>query len=89
MEWSASPIGIDASRWVSRSGCRTVLVVAHTITSCQRLLDVIEYVESDPRVQLVFTVAPDVFNPHVRRFLDRLGALVLPWHQAVREQFDL
>ncbi|KIR64605.1 hypothetical protein [Micromonospora haikouensis] len=89
LEWSASPIGIDASRWVSRSGCRTVLVVAHTITSCQRLLDVIEYVESDPRVQLVFTVAPDVFNPHVRRFLDRLGALVLPWHQAVRERFDL
>ncbi|WBB73060.1 hypothetical protein O7602_25760 [Micromonospora sp. WMMD1128] len=63
--------------------------MAHTIASCRRLLDVIEYVESDPRVQLVFTVAPDVFNHQVKRFLDRLGALVLPWHQAVRERFDL
>ncbi|MEV4846984.1 hypothetical protein AB0K20_27655 [Micromonospora matsumotoense] len=88
-EWPPAPVGIDASRWVSRSGCRTALVVAHTIASCHRLLDVIEYIESDPRVQVVFTVAPDVFNQQVKRLLDRLGALVLPWHQAVREQFDL
>ncbi|WFE63679.1 hypothetical protein [Micromonospora sp. WMMD714] len=89
LEWSSTPVGIDASRWVSRSGCRTVLVVAHTIASCHRLLDVVEHIESDPRIQLVFTVAPDVFNHHVTRLLDRLGALVLPWHQAVRERFDL
>ncbi|WP_432902803.1 hypothetical protein ACQP1S_03235 [Micromonospora matsumotoense] len=89
LEWSSAPVGIDASRWVSRAGCRTVLVVTHTIASCQRLLDVVEYVESDPRVQLVFTVAPDVFNHQVKGFLDRLGAFVLPWHQAVRERFDL
>lgn len=89
LEWSSTTIGIDADRWASRSGCRTVLVVAHTIASCRRLLDVIEHVESDPRVQLVFTVAPDVFNLQVRPFLNRLGALVLPWHQAVRERFDL
>ncbi|MEV4521698.1 hypothetical protein AB0J77_15830 [Micromonospora tulbaghiae] len=89
LEWPSAPIGIDASRWTSRPGCRTVLVVAHTIASCQRLLDVIEHVESDPRVQLLFTVAPDVFNHQVKRFLDRLGALVLPWQQAIREQFDL
>ncbi|WP_144056861.1 hypothetical protein [Micromonospora lupini] len=63
--------------------------MAHSIASCQRLLDVIEYVESDPRVQLVFTVAPDVFNHQVKRLLDRLDALVLPWHQAIRERFDL
>ncbi|MEU8372137.1 hypothetical protein AB0C22_03335 [Micromonospora sp. NPDC048894] len=89
LEWSPAPVGIDASRWVSRSGCRPTLVVAHTIASCQRLLDVIGYVEGDPRVQVVFTVAPDVFNHQVARFLDRLGALVLPWYQAVREHFDL
>lgn len=88
-EWSRVPIGIDASRWVTRIGCRTVLIVAHTIVSCQRLLDVAELLEEDPRVQTVFTVPPDAFNPGVTQHLRRLGALVLPWEQAVRERFDL
>lgn len=83
------PIGIDADRWVTRGGCRTVLVVVHTIVSCQRLLDVIDLVESDHRVQAVFTVAPDIFNRGVENYFDELGALVIPWSQAVRERFDL
>ncbi|GHJ10448.1 hypothetical protein TPA0907_48150 [Micromonospora humidisoli] len=87
--WPPAPIGIDADRWVTRSGCHTVLVVTHTLASCHRLLDVIGYVESDPRVQVVFTIAPDVFNHRVEQLLDGLGALVLPWQQAVRERFDL
>ena len=88
-EWTSVPIGIDAHRWVTRAGCRTVLVIAHTIVSCQRLLDVVDLVESDPRVQVVFTVAPDVFNGGVEDYLHQLGALVLPWPQAARERFDL
>ncbi|WP_326557136.1 hypothetical protein [Micromonospora sp. NBC_01796] len=63
--------------------------MAHTIASCHRLLDVIDYVEGDPRVQVVFTVGPDTFNHQVARYLERHGALVLPWQQAVRERFDL
>ncbi|WDZ87288.1 hypothetical protein [Micromonospora cathayae] len=74
---------------MTRSVSRTALVVVHTMASCQRLLDVVGPVEEDPRVQVVFTVAPDVFNRPVARFLDRLGALVLPWEMAVRERFDL
>jgi hypothetical protein len=89
VEWLAVPVGIDAHRWVSRVGCRNVLVVVHTVTSCHRLLDVVDLVETDPRVQVVFTVAPDAFNHGVARFLDRLDALVLPWHQAARSRFDL
>jgi len=88
-DWLSIPIGIDAERWVTRAGCRTVLAVAHTVTSTQRLIDVVDYVESDPRVQVVFTVAPDAFNHPVSAYLHRLGALVLPWEQAVRERFDL
>jgi hypothetical protein len=88
-EWLPAPIGIDASRWTSRAGCRTVLVVVHSLVSCQRLLDVVDYVESDPRVQVVFTVAPDTFNHEVAAHLQRLGALVLSWRQATRERFDL
>jgi hypothetical protein len=66
-----------------------VLVVAHTIVSCQRLLDVVEYVESDPRVQMVFTVAPGAFSNDVHRYLWDLDPAVVPWGQAVRERFDL
>jgi hypothetical protein len=65
------------------------LIVAHTIVSCHRLLDVAELLEEDPRVQTVFTVPPDAFNRGVARYLRCLGALVLPWSQAIRERFDL
>ncbi|MFY1638291.1 hypothetical protein ACN27F_34240 [Solwaraspora sp. WMMB335] len=59
------------------------------MASSQRLLDVIEYVEEDPRVQVVFTVAPDVFNRGVAEYLESLGALLLPWQQAINHHFDL
>jgi hypothetical protein len=52
-------------------------------------LDVAVHLEEDPRLQVVYTVAPDMFNGPVPRYLERLGALVLPWAQAVRERFDL
>ena len=87
--WLNAPVGIDSSRWITRSGCRTILAVAHTAVSCGRLLDVLDLVEDDPRVQVVFTVAPDAFNHGVPSYLDSLGALVVPWTQAVRERFDL
>jgi hypothetical protein len=59
------------------------------MASCGRILDVIDYVESDPRLQIVFAVAPDVFNPSLPAYLRDLGALVVPWSQAIRERFDL
>ena len=87
--WMTVPIGIDADRWVTRGGCRKVLVIVHTMVSGQRLLDVVDLVESDPRVQVVFTVAPDVFNRGVEDYLHGLGALMVPWAQATHERFDL
>ncbi|WP_434740362.1 hypothetical protein [Micromonospora sp. SH-82] len=63
--------------------------MAHSIVSCHRLLDVIGQIESDQRIQVVFTVGPDAFNKHVERYLNSIGALVVPWLQAVRERFDL
>jgi hypothetical protein len=88
-EWLPAPIGLDASRWVTRRGCSNVLVVAHTVVSLHRLLDVVDHVESDPRIQVVFTVAPDAFNHGVHEFVRALGGVVLPWHQATRHRFDL
>lgn len=89
LDWVAAPIGIDAKRWVSRPDCRTILIAVHTMVSCQRLLDIVELVEPDDRLQVVFTVAPDVFNAGMTEHLQRLGALVIPWQQATHESFDL
>ena len=86
---SALPIGIDAERWITRVGCRNVLVAVHTVVAGQRLMDVVDLVESDPRVQLVYVQAPDVFGHGVGRFLRSVGALEIAWADARRERFDL
>lgn len=89
IEWRRVPIGPDASRWVTRVGCKVLLVIVHTVTTGQRLLDVVRLVESDPRIQVVFTMAPDVFGNGVRKFIEGLGALPVSWQQAVNTPFDL
>ncbi|WP_084715940.1 NADPH-dependent FMN reductase family protein [Saccharothrix syringae] len=83
------PIGLDAPRWVSRAGCLSVLAVVHTVTSGQRLLEAVELIETDTRVQVVFTAAPDAFSNGVDDFLRSTGGIVLPWELVVREKFDL
>ncbi|GAA3439939.1 hypothetical protein [Kutzneria kofuensis] len=88
-EWLTAPVGINASRWVTRSGLRTVLAVVHTVTSGQRLLEAIETVETDPRVQILFTQGPDAFSNGVGDFLRDTEGVVLDWHQAVNTHFDL
>jgi hypothetical protein len=88
-QWVNVPVGIDASRWVTREGCRDVLAVVHTVTSGQRLLEAVATIETDRRLQVVFTQGPDAFSNGVDEFLRSTGGVVLPWQQAVREHFDL
>jgi hypothetical protein len=88
-EWLSVPVGIDAGRWKTRKGCRTVLVAVHSVVAGQRLIDVVGLIESDPRVQVVYTQAPDIFRTGVGEFLHSIGALEIPWQQAIREPFDL
>jgi len=88
-EWLPVPVGLDADRWVTRGNCRSVLVIVHTVTSGHRLLDVLDLIESDHRVQVVFSQAPDAFSNGVARFLQATDGVVLPWQQATRERFDL
>ena len=87
--WAQLPVGIDARQWLTRTTTRTVLVAVHTIVAGQRLLDIVDLIESDPRIQVVFTAAPEVFDADVPRFLRDIGAAVIPWRQATRERFDL
>ena len=89
-EWRRVPIGPDARRWSTRTDCATVLMVVDTVTNGQRLLDVAELFEADFRVQVLFTSpAGGVFDNGVGEFLTGIGALVVPWRQAVDHHFDL
>jgi len=63
--------------------------MAQTLTFVQRLLDVFPVVQSDLRIQMVFTVAPHAFGEGVPQFLHARGIPVLPWEEAVRSDFDL
>jgi hypothetical protein len=87
--WLNVPLGIDAQRWMTRGVRRRLLVVAHTLVSVQRLLDVVELVEGDQDVQTVYTCGPDVFGHGVADYLHTIGAMRTSWRQAVSERFDL
>ncbi|MDT0438344.1 MULTISPECIES: hypothetical protein [Streptomyces] len=87
--WRHVPVRLDVERWATRRTRKRVLVVVHTVIAGQRLLDATRLLEGDTRVQMIFTQAPDVFGNGVNEFLERLGALVLPWNQAVQTHFDL
>ncbi|MDT9686043.1 hypothetical protein RND61_28815 [Streptomyces sp. TRM76323] len=78
-----------ARQWLTLTGRKTVLVVAHTVTYGKRLLDVVPLLESDFRVQCVFTVPPHELGDGTARFLHEAGSAVVPWEEAVRTDFDL
>jgi hypothetical protein len=92
LSWVNGPVGMGAADRVLRLGGRTVLVVVPFVVAGTRLMDVLPLLEADHRVQVVFTVAPapDGAVCHgVEDLLRSHGALVLPWHQAVHNEFDL
>jgi len=89
-ELAHGPYGLDARRGQTLAYQRTVLVVVHTVTAGTRLDDVVPLVETDLRVQVVFTFAPSALvSGGVEEFLTRLGGVVVPWQQAMQAQFDL
>ena len=80
---------IEQGHWLTVRDCKRVLVVVHTVTFAQRLREVFELLETDLRVQLVFTVAPHAFGNGVTEFLRSLGITAVPWDEALRADFDL
>lgn len=89
-DWAYGPFGLDAVKGRTIRCQRTVLVVVHSVTAATRLADIVPLVESDRRVQVVYTWAPSsVFSAGVRDFLSRIGGVVVPWRQAAQIPFDL
>jgi len=88
-EWLRVPVGPAGVAGRTIVTERTVLVVVHTVVTGQRLLDVVQLLEHDRRVQVVFTQGPDLLGNGVEAFLAGHGCLVMPWTQAVHTEFDL
>lgn len=83
------PLRPDGERWTTRRATKNILAVVHTVTAGQRLLEAVRLLEGDPGVQIYFTTGPDVFTYGVREFLAEIGAIPVPWGEAVRTKFDL
>ncbi|MFI9076203.1 hypothetical protein ACIGW8_06825 [Streptomyces sioyaensis] len=75
--------------WLTLTGRKKILVVVHTVPYGKRLQEVCSLLESDLRIQVVFTAPPHPFSDGVTQLLERLGSAVLPWDEAVRMDFDL
>ncbi|WP_110945565.1 hypothetical protein [Streptomyces avicenniae] len=84
-----TPALIQQGQWATVPDCKRMLVVVHTITYAQRLQEVVQSLESDLRVQVVFTVAPHAFGQGARRYLHDQGIATVPWRYAVNTPFDL
>jgi len=86
----AVPVGISAQRWMTVTPARTVLMVAHNVTTVTRLLDVLTAFDNDSRIQLVFTqIGADPFQHGLSETIDNTGMITIPWEQAVNTRFDL
>nr|WP_322725068.1 hypothetical protein [Streptomyces phyllanthi] len=86
---TTKPALIEQGHWLTVRDCKRVLVVVHTVTFAQRLREVFELLETDLRIQLVFTVAPHAFGNGVTEFLRSLDITTVPWEEALRAEFDL
>ncbi|RBQ17834.1 translation initiation factor IF-2 [Spongiactinospora rosea] len=88
--WLSVPVGAEAERWNTVAARRTVLGVARNMAAASRLLDIVPLFRSDPRVQVVFTVAGgSAFGDPVADYLRDVQARTIPWEQAVATRFDL
>lgn len=84
------PIGLRAHHWVTVAPERTVLVVAHNVTTLTRLLDILPAFDSDFRVQMIFSWSgTDPFHRGLGEKLEQLGIITISWEQATNTRFDL
>jgi hypothetical protein len=84
------PLADENGRWVSVTAERTVLGIAHNITSATRLLDLLAAFEGDRRVQTVFTCTESsTLDSGTLEFFASQGMLHIPWDKAKALEFDL
>lgn len=88
--WVLNPAGWHGVPWMTRTGCKQVLVMMDQMVAGTRLLDLLPLLEADHRVQVVFTVPePPEFWRASHQFVEAQGGVVIPWSQARHLRFDL
>ena len=75
--------------WLTVRPDRRVLIMAPTMTSVKRLLDIADVFEGDLRVQLSFTIPPVRLGEGTEAMLRGLGVPLVPWREATAQRYDL
>ncbi|MQY18541.1 hypothetical protein [Nocardia macrotermitis] len=78
--------------WLTVPFDKRVLVVARTVTALNRLLDIVSLIQTDRRVQIVFTTDPAgraVFRRGVNEMLTAMEVAVVTWEHATAVEFHL
>lgn len=89
-EWVRGAFGLDAGKVATIRSPRTVLGVAHHLTGGTRVTEMLGLLERDHRIQVVYTVSPaSPLATGAEEYLRSLGGMVIPWGQAVNQEFDL
>lgn len=88
--WSHAPFGHGVKMRLTRNGFRVVLVMVPHMVAGTRLMDLLPLIESDHRIQTVFTVPESLESSRdTDEFVRSQDGLVVPWQQAVHHEFDL
>lgn len=84
------PYGLNAAKCATLRVERTVLVPVHHVTAGSRLAEVMHLLETDRRIQVVYTPGSTRrFGAGRDEYLRDLGGHVIPWSAAVAAKFDL
>jgi hypothetical protein len=84
------PLGDQSRPWRTQQSDRTVLAIVHNVTSASRLADVLPALDSDPRIQTVFTaIGSSPFTHGVEALFSDLEVIEVPWAEATSRRFDL
>jgi hypothetical protein len=76
--------------WATIDASHQVLAVTRTVTSLNRILDVLPALADDPRLQVWFTVDEgSEFSVGVAERVQAMGARTVPWGEAATMSFDL
>ena len=89
---AAAPMGRESEWWRTVQVERTILVVARGPASALWVLDLLDEILVDHRIQVVFTVdeeVPDTFSRGLADISRIADAVAIPWSHAVAGSFDL
>jgi hypothetical protein len=88
--WIKGPLGPGAEQRRTRHNLRPVLVMVPHLVAGTRLMDLVPLLESDHRIQTIFTVPENLVSWYgTGDFVRAQGGLVLPWHQVLNNEFSL